>query len=80
MIEKGIHNACSALQFVQRPPHMKRLSMQKRDDMQDSVTNLGQWSTVFFAEQQDAAHALVDKIKKASEENPETFKAAVSIF
>ncbi|KAF8372753.1 hypothetical protein PRIPAC_79182 [Pristionchus pacificus] len=51
--------------------------MQKRDDMQDSVTNLGQWSTVFFAEQQDAAHALVDKIKKASEENPETFKAAI---
>ncbi|KAF8371287.1 hypothetical protein PRIPAC_77716 [Pristionchus pacificus] len=28
-------------------------------------------------EQQDAAHALLDKIKKAAEENPEGFKAAV---
>ncbi|GMT03945.1 hypothetical protein PENTCL1PPCAC_26119, partial [Pristionchus entomophagus] len=28
-------------------------------------------------EQQDAAHQLLDKIKKAAEENPEAFKAAV---
>ncbi|GMR58662.1 hypothetical protein PMAYCL1PPCAC_28857, partial [Pristionchus mayeri] len=28
-------------------------------------------------EQQDAAHQLLDSIKKASEENPEAFKAAV---
>lgn len=30
-----------------------------------------------ITEQQDAAHALLDKIKKAAEENPEGFKAAV---
>ncbi|GMR46440.1 hypothetical protein PMAYCL1PPCAC_16639, partial [Pristionchus mayeri] len=28
-------------------------------------------------EQQDAAHKLLDSIKKAAEENPEAFKAAV---
>ncbi|GMS93638.1 hypothetical protein PENTCL1PPCAC_15813, partial [Pristionchus entomophagus] len=28
-------------------------------------------------EQQDAAHQLLDKIKKAAEENPDAFKAAV---